>query len=127
MNGIYKKKYFHFSNHVYQLVLRGELSEKKFKKKFRHTQKTIHAYNLGFWPVGLLRIAKKCKGGLKGDAKVVKGDAKEVEKGDANLLSPSQNLPLHSTSLPPSHPPCILLRIPFASKKRCFTAMPKVG
>ena len=57
---------------------------------------------MGFWTVGSLRIPEKCKGGAKGDAKVAKGDAKEVAKGDAKEVF---HLPTFATSLhPPSHP-----------------------
>ena len=79
---------------------------------------------VGFWTVGLLRIPKKCKGGVKGDAKEdakgAKGDAKGA-KGDAKerrlrrrlgddrpsshtLSNPSYQPLLHLPSQP-LHPP----------------------
>ena len=58
--------------------------------------------NFGFWTVGLLCIPKKCEGGTKGDAKVAKGDAKEVRRGMRLRSRLGDNRP---PSQPPLHPP----------------------
>ena len=94
---------------------------------FIHIFSLVIGFDMKIWAFDsrLTSHCQKMRRGLKGDAKVVKGDAKEVEKGDANLLRTLSESPFafHFTSTfaspmhPPSNPLCIQEKMFYSDAK----------